>query len=54
MSTTVQAILVTALVFGIVAGIFGLVYAWDKWGKGTRLEQRVDRFFDRLSDMFDR
>lgn len=54
MSTTVQAILVTGLVFGIVAAIFGLVYAWEKWGKGTRLEQRVDRFFDRLSDMFDR
>ena len=54
MSTTVTAVLVTALVFGIVAAIFGLIYLWEKWGKGTRLEQRVDRFFDRLSDMFDR
>ncbi|OBA87113.1 hypothetical protein A5642_20465 [Mycolicibacterium mucogenicum] len=54
MSTTVQVILVTALVFGIVIAIFGAVYAWEKWGKGTRLEQKADRFFDRLSDMFDR
>ena len=54
MSTTVEAVLVTALVLGIVAAIFGLIYAWEKWGKGTRLEQRVDRFFDRVSDMFDR
>lgn len=54
MSTTLQAVLVTALVLGIVVAIFGLIYAWDRWGKGTRLEQRVDRFFDRLSDMFDR
>lgn len=54
MSTTVEAILVTALVLGIVAAVFGLIYAWDKWGKGTRLEQRIDRFFDRLSDKFDR
>lgn len=54
MSTTVQVILVTALVFGIVIAIFGGVYAWEKWGKGTRLEQKLDRFFDRLSDMFDR
>ncbi|WP_454789324.1 hypothetical protein [Mycolicibacterium lutetiense] len=54
MSTTVEAILVTALVLGIVAAIFGLIYAWEKWGKGTRCEQRIDRFFDRLSDMFDR
>lgn len=53
-STTVEAILVTALVFGIVAAIFGLIYVWDKWGKGSRLEQRVDRFFDRVSDLFDR
>lgn len=54
MSTTVTAALVAALVFGIVAVIFALIYLWEKWGKGTRLEQRVDRFFDRLSDMFDR
>lgn len=53
-STTVEAILVTALVFGIVAAIFGVIYVWDKWGKGSRLERRVDRFFDRLSDLFDR
>lgn len=54
MSTTVEAVLVTALVLGIVAAIFVLIYAWEKWAKGTRLEQRVDRFFDRVSDMFDR
>ena len=53
-STTVEAILITALVFGIVAVLFGLIYAWEKWGKDTRLEQRIDRFFDRVSDMFDR
>ncbi|MFN6550350.1 hypothetical protein ACP6C7_17260 [Mycolicibacterium septicum] len=54
MSTTVEAILVTALVFGIVVAIFGLIYVWEKWGKGTRLEQRIDRFFDRVSDIFNR
>jgi hypothetical protein len=54
MSTTVEAILVTALVFGIVVAMFGLIYGWEKWGKGTRLEQRIDRFFDRISDIFDR
>lgn len=53
-STTVEAILITALVFGIVVALFGLIYAWDKWGKGSPLEQRVDRFFDRVSDLFDR
>jgi hypothetical protein len=53
-STTVEAILITALVFGIVVAMFGLIYAWEKWGKDTRLEQRIDRFFDRVSDMFDR
>ena len=53
-STTVEAILITALVFGIVAAMFGLIYVWDKWGKGSRLEQRIDRFFDRVSDLFDR
>src|SRR5689334_12515117 len=52
MSTTVEVVLVTALVLGIVAAIFVLIYAWEKWAKGTRLEQRVDRFFDRISDMF--
>ena len=53
-STIVEAILITALVFGIVAAMFGLIYVWEKWGKGSRLEQRIDRFFDRVSDMFDR
>ncbi|MGV0593629.1 hypothetical protein [Mycobacterium sp. 20091114027_K0903767] len=54
MSTTVEVILVAALVLGIVALLFVLIYSWDKWGQGTRLEQRIDRFFDRVSDMFDR
>jgi hypothetical protein len=54
MSTTVEAILVTALVLGIVVAMFGLIYVWERWIKGTRLEQRIDRFFDRVSDMFDR
>jgi hypothetical protein len=53
-STTVEAILITALVLGIVAAMFGLIYVWDKWGKGSRLEQRIDRFFDRVSDLFGR
>jgi hypothetical protein len=53
-STTVEAILITVLVFGIVVAMFGLIYAWDKWGKDTRLERRIDRIFDRVSDMFDR
>jgi len=53
-SIAAEAILITALVFGIVAALFGSIYLWDKWGKGSRLEQRVDRFFDRISDMFDR
>jgi hypothetical protein len=52
MSTTVEVVLVTALVFGIVVAMFGLIYVWEKWCKGTRLEQRVDRFFDRVSDLF--
>jgi biopolymer transport protein ExbB/TolQ len=52
MSTTIEAVLVTALVLGIVVAIFALIYVWEKWGRGTRLERRVDRFFDRLSDMF--
>ncbi len=54
MSTTVEVILITALVFGIVAALFGSIYLWEKWGKGSRLERRADRFFDRVSDMFDR
>ena len=52
MSTTVEAILVTALVLGIVVAMFGLIYAWEKWGRGSRLEQRIDGFFDRVSDKF--
>ena len=47
-----EAILVTALVLGIVAVLFAAIYAWDRWIKGTGLERRVDRFFDRLSDKF--
>jgi uncharacterized membrane protein YccC len=54
MSIALQAVLVTALVLGIVVAIFVVIYVWDRWIKGTRLERRVDRFFDRLSDMFDR
>lgn len=54
MSNFVEASLVTALVLGIVAAIFALIYVWEKWGKGSPLERRIDRFFDRLSDMFDR
>jgi hypothetical protein len=52
MSTTVEVILVTALVLGIVVAVFGGIYAWEKWITGTRLERRVDRFFDRLSELF--
>lgn len=54
MSTTVEVILITALVFGIVAVMFASIHLWEKWGKGSRLERRVDGFFGRLSDMFDR
>lgn len=54
MSTTVEAVLVTALVLGIVVALFAVVYIWETWGKGSRVERRVDRFFDRLSDLFDR
>ncbi|SEH87701.1 hypothetical protein SAMN04489835_5181 [Mycolicibacterium rutilum] len=54
MSTTDEAILVAALVLGIVLALFASIYLWEKWGKGSRLEQRVDGFFDRLSDLFDR
>lgn len=54
MSTFVVGVLVTILVVGIVAAIFVLIYVWEKWGRGSRLERRIDRFFDRLSDMFDR
>ncbi|MDF2826322.1 MAG: hypothetical protein K0R68_3730 [Mycobacterium sp.] len=52
MSTTAEAILITAVVLGIVVVMFGLIYVWDTWGKGSRLEQRIDRFFDRVSDIF--
>lgn len=51
-STTVEVVLVTALVLGIVAALFGSIYAWEKWARGSRLERGVDRFFDRLSEMF--
>jgi hypothetical protein len=54
MSSFVEASLVAALVFGIVAAIFVLIYVWEKWGKGSKLEQRIDRVFDRVNDMFDR
>jgi vacuolar-type H+-ATPase subunit I/STV1 len=54
MSTTIEAILVAALVFGIVAVLFGLIFVWDRWIAGSRLEQRIDRFFERLSDRCDR
>lgn len=54
MSNFVEASLVTALVFGIVAAIFVLIYVWEKWGKGSKLERRIDRLFDRLNDIFDR
>jgi hypothetical protein len=53
-STTVEVISVTALVFGIVAALFALIYVWDRWVEGTRLQRRIDWFFDRLSDLFDR
>jgi hypothetical protein len=52
MTTTVEVILVTALVLGIVAALFAGIYAWEKWATGSRLERGVDRFFDRLSDKF--
>lgn len=52
LSTAVTVVLVTALVLGIVAALFGSIYAWEKWARGSRLERGVDRFFDRLSDMF--
>lgn len=52
MSTTAEAILITALVLGIVVVMFALIYLWEKWGKGSRLELRIDRFFDRVSEIF--
>jgi hypothetical protein len=54
MSTTVEVIVITAAVLGIVAAMFGLIYVWETWVKGSRLEQRIDRFFDRVSEIFDR
>lgn len=52
MSTTAEVILITALVLGIVAVLFGLIVVWDRWGKGTRLQRRIDDFFDRVSELF--
>jgi hypothetical protein len=49
-STSGESILIIALASGIVVAIFGLIYVWEKWGKGTQLQQRIDR----VSDMFDR
>ncbi|MGU3498625.1 hypothetical protein [Mycobacterium sp. C31M] len=54
MSTTVEVVLVTALVFGIVIAIFGVIYIRETWGKGSRLEQRIDRLSDRVSELFNR
>ena len=45
-------ILITGLVLGIVVAVFGAIYAWEKWVAGSRLEQRIDDFFDRVSDRF--
>ncbi|MGE0221178.1 hypothetical protein [Mycolicibacterium sp.] len=50
----IEVLGVTALVFGVVAALFALIYVWEKWVKGTRLEQRIDRFFDRIGELFDR
>lgn len=52
MSTTVEAVLITTLVLGIVVALFGLIFVWEKWVKDSRLERRIDGFFDRLSDKF--
>ncbi|MFC7672317.1 hypothetical protein ACFQWH_04510 [Mycolicibacterium sp. GCM10028919] len=51
-STTVEVILITALVLGIVVAMFGAIYAWEKWVVGSRLEQRIDDLFDRVNDKF--
>jgi hypothetical protein len=51
-STGIEVLLITALVLGIVVALFGGIYAWEKWVKDSRLERGVDRFFDRVSDMF--
>jgi hypothetical protein len=52
MTTSVEVVLITALVLGIVVAMFGAIYAWEKWVTGSRLEQRIDDFFDRVSDKF--
>ncbi|MGP4058815.1 hypothetical protein ACTWP6_29015 [Mycobacterium sp. 4D054] len=52
MSTTAEVVLIIVLVFGIVLVIFAAIYAWKKWVNGTWFEQRIDRFFDRLNDLF--
>ncbi|MCV7279818.1 hypothetical protein H7J88_09155 [Mycolicibacterium flavescens] len=52
MSTTVEAILITALVLGIVFALLALIFVWETWVKGSRLDRRIDGFFDRLSDKF--
>ena len=51
-STTVEVILITGLVLGIVVAMFGAIYAWEKWVVGSRAEKRIDDFFDRVSDKF--
>ncbi|MEZ0342703.1 hypothetical protein ACAG25_22310 [Mycobacterium sp. pV006] len=52
MSTTMEALLIAALVLGIVIALFGLIFVWETWVSGSRLERRIDDFFDRLSDKF--
>ncbi|MCS3778695.1 hypothetical protein [Tsukamurella ocularis] len=52
MSTTVEVILIAALVLGLVALVFGLVHLWNSTVEGTSREQRIDGFVDRLSDRF--
>ncbi|BDH59155.1 hypothetical protein [Tsukamurella sp. PLM1] len=52
MSTTMQVVAITALVLGLVAAVFGLVYLWNTKIEGTDREKRIDGFFDRLSDRF--
>ena len=41
MSTTVQVILITALVLGLVALVFGLVHLWNTKVEGTAREQKI-------------
>ncbi|MCV7054343.1 hypothetical protein [Mycolicibacterium gilvum] len=54
MSPVAEVLGVSALVFGIVALLFALIYIWDRWVKGTVLERSIDAFFDRLGKLFDR